>query len=151
ACPKGPLQHLSGIQYYFDQDVRFWRGHTQYLDSAWGLTSIAQHQFWARSRLPEDQYKSILSVDIGIFDRPYKPKDGRPAKTAWECTAQEIAEYAWEQIYDHHDNAFRKRYGDGVVFPQPVAYALDEMLECVPDRDGTKKRNHSPFLVNQTG
>lgn len=151
ACPKGPLQHLSGIQYYFDQDVRFWRGHTQYLDSAWGLTSIAQQQFWARSRDPEDQYKSILSVDIGIFDRPYKPKDGRPAKTAWECTADEIAEYAWEQIYDHHDDAFRKRYGDGVVFPQPVAYALDEMLELEPDRDGTRKRNHSPFLVNQTG
>lgn len=150
ACPKGPLQHLSGIQYYFDQDVRFWRGHTQYLDSAWGLTSIAQHQFWARSRLPEDQYKSILSVDIGIFDRPYQPKDGRPAKTAWECTADEIAEYAWEQIYDHHDNAFRKRYGEEVVFPQPVAYALDETIEFLPDRNGAKKRNHSPFLVNQT-
>lgn len=151
ACPKGPLQHLSGIQYYFDQDVRFWRGHTQYLDSAWGLTSIAQHQFWARSRLPEDQYKSILSVDIGIFDRPYQPRGGGPAKTVWECTAEEIAKYAWEQIRDHHDNAFRQRYGEHVVFPEPVAYALDETLVFLPDRDGAEKRNYSPFLVNQTG
>jgi hypothetical protein len=128
--PDSPLQHLSGIQFYFDQEVRFWRGHTQYLDSAWGLTSIAQPQFWARARTPEDDYRSILSVDIGIFNRKYQPVDGnKPAKAAWQCTADEIAQYAWEQIYDHHDDAFRKRYGDGATFPTPTAYALDATVK----------------------
>jgi hypothetical protein len=148
--PSGPLQHLSGIQFYFDQDVRFWRGHTQYLDSAWGLTSIAQPQFWARQRTPDDDYLSLLSVDIGIFDRPYRPKAGGLAKSAWECTADEIARYTWEQIHAHMDDAFKKKYGPGAIFPTPTAYSLDHALELT-SRNGTIKRNHSTFLVNKTG
>lgn len=141
ACPEGPLQHLSGIQYYFDQEVRFWRGHTQYLDSAWGLTSIAQPQFWAGARRSSHGYRSILSVDIGIFDRAF---DG---KTAWECDADEIARRAWRQIQDHHDDAFTHKYGPDAVFPTPIAYALDAKL--VLDPTGTRQ-NLSPFLVNRT-
>ncbi|HEY5926228.1 MAG TPA: NAD(P)-binding protein, partial [Kofleriaceae bacterium] len=149
--PTGPLQHLSGIQYYFDEEVRFWRGHTQYLDSAWGLTSIAQPQFWARPRTPDDDYWSILSVDIGIFDRLYQPKTpGLPPKMAWNCTAQEIAEYAWEQIIDHHDNAFKEKYGPDAEFPTPCAYALDGTLGFIGNRNGPIGSNGSPFLVNKT-
>jgi hypothetical protein len=151
ATPTGPLQHLSGIQYYFDEEVRFWRGHTQYLDSAWGLTSIAQPQFWARPRTPDDDYWSILSVDIGIFDRAYQPKaPGLGPKTAWECTAQQIAEYAWEQIVDHHDNAFKEKYGPDAEFPTPCAFALDGTLGYIGNRNGTIASNGSPFLVNKT-
>lgn len=141
--PKGPLQHLSGIQYFFDEDVRFWSGHTQYLDSAWGLTSIAQPQFWWRARDAADEYRSILSVDIGIFDRPFE------GKTAWECTAHEIAQRAWTQIEEHHLNAFREKYGPHAVFPHPIAYALDAKLIFQP-RNGHEKTNESPFLVNRT-
>lgn len=153
AKPKGPLQHLSGIQYYFDQDVRFWRGHTQYLDSAWGLTSIAQPQFWNRVRDPNDEYRSILSVDIGIFDRKYVPHGSPPGtegKTAWECTADEIARFTWEQIYGHHDDSFKKRYGPHAKFPEPIAYSLDGTLVFDPTRNSRQKSNSSPFLVNKT-
>jgi hypothetical protein len=149
ASPTGPLQHLSGIQYYFDQEVRFWRGHTQYLDSKWGLTSIAQQQFWSKARTPDDDYWSILSVDIGIFDRAYTPSGGVP-KTAWECTADEIARYAWQQIKDHHDDAFKKKYGPNAVFPEPTAYALDATLGFIGNRNGTLASNSSTFLVNKT-
>lgn len=151
AKPSAPLQHLSGIQYYFDQDLRFWRGHTQYLDSAWGLTSIAQPQFWARARAHDDGYRSILSVDIGIFDRPYTPKGGGTPKTAWECNADEIARHAWEQIVDHHDDAFRKQYGEAAEIPTPIAYAFDGTLTFEGGRRGPLTRNGSPFLVNKTG
>lgn len=143
ACPRGPLQHLSGIQFYFADDVRFWRGHTQYLDSAWGLTSIAQPQFWSRERTPGDQYRSILSIDIGIFDREFE------GRTAWECTAPELAERVWTQIRQHHEAAFRQKYGPSAVFPTPVAYALDAQLE-LEGRDGRIRWNHAPFLVNRT-
>jgi hypothetical protein len=156
ALPDGPLQHLSGIQYYFDHELRFWRGHTQYLDSAWGLTSIAQAQFWARPRNSSDEYRAILSVDIGIFDRPYQPKDAkRTPVTAWECTSVDIAWLAWEQIHDHHITAFKALYGSAAEIPAPIAYSLDGTLVFMTDgqldRDGTLAANGSPFLVNKTG
>ncbi len=140
ADPTGPLQHLSGIQYYFDTDVRFWRGHTQYLDSEWGLTSIAQTQFWAKPREPGDAYRSILSVDIGTWDQAY-----REAGAAWSLDRHTIAELAWAQIEDHHESAYRAKYGDRVTFPRPVAYALDPGIVF-----GEPKRDRTPFLVNRT-
>ncbi|MGE5185790.1 MAG: hypothetical protein ACM31C_27205 [Acidobacteriota bacterium] len=139
--PDGPLQHLSGIQYYFEGDVRFWRGHTQYLDSEWGLTSIAQPQFWARPRQLGDGYRGLLSVDIGSWDREYK------GTTAWAArSADQLAGYGWEQIRAHHETAYRQQYGDRVAFPTPFAYALDYNISFTsPKGDGT------PFLVNRTG
>ncbi|MFN0249076.1 MAG: NAD(P)-binding protein, partial [Kofleriaceae bacterium] len=160
--PKGPLQHLSGIQFFFDQDLRVWRGHTQYLDSAWGLTSVSQPQFWNRLRFPRDQYRSLLSVDIGIFDRVYRPQtpfgEVRPEGIkAWECTAAQLAHFAWEQIESHHDDAMKRRYGPRARLPKPIAYAIDATLsfsdkstQSVP-RDGVVSKNESTFLVNKTG
>ena len=63
---RGPLQHLSGIQYYFDTDVRIWRGHTQYLDSEWGLTSIAQSLF----RLAVGGEQRAVTVTVFAFRSP---------------------------------------------------------------------------------
>jgi len=154
AHPSGPLQHLSGIQYYFDQDLRFWRGHTQYLDSEWGLTSICQPQFWSKVRNASDGYRSILSVDIGAFDRKYKPKDGGKAVMAWECSPEEIAQYAWEQIVEHHLTAFVKQYGEKAQIPVPIAFSIDSQLTF--RKHGRQAHegiveNKSPFLVNKTG
>jgi len=140
-APEGPLQHLSGIQFYFDAPLDFWRGHTQYLDAQWGLTSISQLQFWVRARDSSDGYRGVLSVDIGIWDRKYK------GKCAWECTPDEIAVYAWEQIHDHHDGAFRARYGAERPLPKPIAYAVDANVIFDP----TPKKDLSPFLVNRVG
>ncbi|MEO8551269.1 MAG: hypothetical protein ABI678_14905 [Kofleriaceae bacterium] len=154
AHPDGPLQHLSGIQYYFDQDLRFWRGHTQYLDSEWGLTSICQPQFWSKVRSASDGYRSILSVDLGAFDRKYQPKDGGKAVMAWECSAEEIAHYAWEQIIEHHLTAFQKQYGKDAKIPVPIAFSIDSQLTFEkPSRQGHESivENKSPFLVNKIG
>lgn len=142
AGPAGPLQHLSGIQYYFDVEMSFWRGHTQYLDSEWGLTSIAQPQFWGRRRDGSDAYRGILSVDIGIWDREYN------GKSAWQCSPDEIAELAWAQIVDHHDDAFKERFGDEQHIPRPIAYAIDANLRF---GGGGVEEDATPFLVNRTG
>lgn len=141
--PRGPLQHLSGIQFYFGTDIRFWRGHTQYLDAPWGLTSIAQPQFWLRARGPRDPYRSVLSVDIGIWNQKYR------GLTAWECKPDQLAMYTWEQIRDHHLKAFRAKYGEQADLPQPVAYALDNDL--VLGNQGDARQDATPFLVNRTG
>lgn len=140
--PNGPLQHLSGIQFYFDTDVRFWRGHTQYLDSAWGLTSISQPQFWLRTRTPFDIYRSVLSVDIGIWNEKHK------GLTAWECSPDQLALYTWEQICDHHRTAFKAKYGQQAELPTPIAYALDNDLVLSSGRESC--RDDTPFLVNRT-
>lgn len=157
AHPSGPLQHLSGIQYYFDQDLRFWRGHTQYLDSEWGLTSICQPQFWSKVRNAADGYRSILSVDIGAFDRPYQPKEngkpvGKPVM-AWECSPEEIAHHAWAQILEHHLTAFKKQYGDHAQIPVPIAFSIDAQLTFRKKSVKAHEwiiENRSPFLVNKT-
>ena len=144
-APRGPLQHLSGIQFYFATDVRFWRGHTQYLDSEWGLTSISQPQFWLRSRVPVDTYRSVLSVDIGIWDVPHE------GCTAWECPLDDIAQHVWSQIEAHHWLAFAAAYGESAALPRPVAYALDHDLVTRHGGNSQEKGDLTPFLVNRTG
>lgn len=152
AEPDGPLQHLAGIQFYFDTEVKFWRGHTQYLDSRWGLTSISQPQFWARFRNTTDAYKSVLSVDIGIWNRSYtKPTHASdPKDDAWSLSADQIARLTWAQIRDHHDDAFYAQYGKQAKFPRPIAYALDQNI-AFPENASTPKQNHAAYLVAAVG
>lgn len=149
AAPAGPLQHLSGIQFYFDTSLGFWRGHTQYLDTPWGLTSVAQPQFWLRSRDPLDPFRSILSIDIGIWDKPYVAQGTTNKQIAWDCQFDRLAKFTWQQIKSHHEVAFREKYGPDAQLPRPIGYALDR------DIDQTKKTrsddtDHTPFLVNRT-
>ena len=152
ATPKSPLQHLAGIQFYFDTEVKFWRGHTQYLDSRWGLTSISQPQFWARLRNPTDAYRSLLSVDIGIWNRSYtvRKRASDPHDDAWSLSADQIAKFTWEQIRDHHDDAFYAQYGQQAQFPHPFAYALDQNI-VFPDGPNKPKQNHASYLVAEVG
>jgi hypothetical protein len=151
ARPNGPLQHLAGIQYYFTTEVKFWCGHTQYLDSQWCLTSISQPQFWARSRDMRDRYRSLLSVDIGRWDQPFT-RDARSEQldTAWSLSADRIATLAWAQIRDHLDDAFHAQYGRKARFPRPVVYALDQYL-VIPNEPGKPKQNNAPYLVAEVG
>ncbi len=160
--PDGPMRHMSGIQFYFDTEVKFWRGHTQYLDSEWGLTSIAQTQFWSRPRNANDPYRSIVSVDIGIWDRETKPRpnanhgDATPLSLraqpepaiAGKCDAKRLAKEVWAQIEEHHDEAFSATYGADAQLAYPRAFALDAGLEL--DEHGVV-RNDYLFLVNRVG
>jgi len=157
-----PLRHMSGIQFYFETEVRFWSGHTQYLDSEWGLTSISQPQFWYRKRNTSDFYRSILSVDIGIWDREtvrgQRPvREGRPIRTlaksdepltASTCTPTELAREVWSQIEDHHDESFAATYGDDARVPVPRFFSLDQAL--VFNEEGLDG-NRYPYLVNVAG
>ncbi|MEO8699588.1 MAG: NAD(P)-binding protein [Kofleriaceae bacterium] len=143
AKPDGPLQHLAGIQFYFDTEVNFWRGHTQYLDSTWSLSSIAQPQFWARFRSPNDNFRSLLSVDIG----DWKTDHGVGEPGAWLQTPEKIASLAWTQIRDHHDDAFYEQFGKRARFPRPFAFALDRGIDCT----NAQKLDSTPYLVPKVG
>ena len=147
AVPDGALQHLSGIQYYFDSDISFWAGHTQYLDSQWGLTSIAQPQFWARARDSQDAFRGLLSVDIGTWNVPFG--EGTRSVQAWNAEVDTIATLSWRQIADHHDDAVRFKYGPEASLRSPIAYALDQNLML--DFSDCVVGDKTPFLVNRTG
>ncbi len=146
AQPDLPLQHLSGIQFFFESELQFARGHTVYMDAPWGLSSIAQPQFWARARASYDGYRGLLSVDIGNWYTP-----GKSGRMAWESTADEIAWDVWQQVKD----AYATFTGDSTQrLPEPLFYHLDRNIKF--GRDGGNGRmlpseNCSPFMVNRTG
>lgn len=65
----GPLRHLTGVQYLFDNNVQFGQEHTLYMDSPWRLSSISQAHFWRRRPTGIYGYRGIVSVDIGALHR----------------------------------------------------------------------------------
>ncbi len=155
ATPRGPLRHLSGIQYYFAQELRLWRSHTQYLDAPAGLTAIAQPQFWLDLRNILTGYRSVLSVDIGTWKRP--ERNGRPIPGTsphdrdypWQKSHKDIADLVWRQIGKAHEGDVAQM---GTPLPVPVAYHVDDnlVLHKTGDGDPIVVGNRSPYLVNLT-
>ncbi|WP_437994903.1 NAD(P)-binding protein [Sorangium sp. So ce185] len=140
-----PLQHLTGIQFFFPTDVMVREGHTLYLDSPWRLSSISQPRFWHRRRDITDAYRGLLSVDIGNVYTKGGRTDGAGAgqpqgKTMWESTRNEIAEEVWSQVVATLDPDVRA--------PKPTYYHIDEYLEFDPKTD-RPIRNGAPYLVNR--
>ncbi len=104
----GPLRHLTGVQYLFDNNIQFGQEHTLYMDAPWRLSSISQAHFWRRRPTGVYGYRGIVSVDIGALHRPatvtipskdpgYAPSTTVESK-GWDCTADEIGHTVWEQV-----------------------------------------------------
>ncbi len=104
----GPLRHLTGVQYLFDNNIQFGQEHTLYMDAPWRLSSISQAHFWRRRPTGVYGYRGIVSVDIGALHReadvtiPSTMPGYAPSTTAslkgWKCTADQIAHTVWEQV-----------------------------------------------------
>jgi hypothetical protein len=145
AVNDGPLQHLSGIQYFFKTDVGQSAGHILYLDSSWRLSAISQPRFWSRPRGDFDGYRGILSVDIGNW---YNPSDKleQAGRSAWASTRDEIALDVWRQV---------RSTMKGEI-PEPLAYHLDLNIvfgdPAKPDEPRKlPTRNKTPYLINRPG
>jgi len=137
--PGGIVDHLSGIQYYFKSDVKFVPGHTVFPDSEWGLSAIAQPQFWVRRRGRWDGYLGLISVDIGNWHQ----ESSRTHKTAWQSTKDEIAKEVWRQI--------RETIPPGKPVPDPIIYHLDDNIVFSRGGKGPPERNLTPLVINRTG
>ena len=136
------VQWMNGIQFYLTKDAPLDHGHALHLDSQWALTSVSQHQFWANYDLAahgDGKVGGILSVDISDWNTP-----GLNGKTAKECTREEVAMEAWEQL----------KLSVNVDGQQPLS---DEHLDswfldpdiCAVDNDkGVIDQNKEPLLVN---
>ncbi len=149
---RGPLRHLSGIQYFFNQGLRFWRAHTHYVQAPAGLTAISQPQFWVAPRNLVSGYRGVLSVDIGTWSRPHKNgrpvvrTSPRPEDYGWGRRRHEIATTVWDQISKSHEHDFKTEW---IGAPHPSVYHLDDHLDF--GANDSLAGNKAPFLVNQKG
>jgi len=141
AEPRGVLQHMSGIQYYFRSEIKFLRGHTVYADAEWGLSSVFQPQFWTTRRGWWDGYRGVLSVDICDWHTPSR----HTGKSAWESEEWEIAEEVWRQI--------TVTVPDRVTLAQPILYHLDDNILFEREVNGRKlpSGNRTRMLINLKG
>ncbi len=154
--PSGAFRHLSGIQYYFESDVPFVEGHTDYPDSEWALSSISQPQFWASRRGWWSGYRGVLSVDIG----DWHAKSSETGRSAWNSTKREIAEEVWRQI-----KVTKEPNGEAV--PEPILYHIDGCIDfgragrrgkrglqrqvSAVDETLLPSFNDDPYLITKTG
>ncbi len=137
AHPDGPLQHFSGIQYYLEQDHSLVRGHTYFANSPWGVTSISQAQFRVHRPDWRQQYRGILSVDIGsCYDR------GRlGAPSVWGSTPEQVAREIWGQMNDAIGIEEQK-------LPDPLWYHIDDDLRFDDAKPGVD-HNRTPYLLSR--
>ena len=144
--PAGPLRHLSGVQYFFAQPMRFFAAHTQFLDAPSGLTAVAQPQFWLNPQAFATGFRGVLSVDIGIWGKvPGAADDGW---FAWGKTRRELAQRVWAQIAEGHAGDYP---GPWPRLPLPTAYRVDENLVFSAAPPHRLEDDRAPFLVNETG
>ncbi|MBO0853655.1 MAG: FAD-dependent oxidoreductase [Nocardia sp.] len=136
------VNQMSGIQFYLRRPTSIARGHTAYVDSPWSLTSIAQNQFWSRTRLSEfgdGTVADCLSVDVSDWNTP----GIRYGKPAVECTHDEIAREVWAQLCAHLEGDEAPREAD------LVSWFLDPGVAW----DAARRRNTNadPLLINTVG
>ena len=128
--PAGPLRHMIGVQYYFDEDLSWFDGHIYFPNSAWGISGISQIRFWQDRPDWEHGYRGILSV---IFSMTI---NGKPNTEAWKSSKEKIAEKVWSQIK-----------ADLPDLPDPMHWHVDGNLEFEKDGSGVSG-NKSPYLIN---
>jgi hypothetical protein len=117
-----PLRDLSGIQFFFDKEVRVGLGHTFYRDAAWGLSSISQLAYWRERVSPRSAFLGQLSVDIGHWYGS-SFRNGAYVPPAWRSARQFIAEETWAQIKE----GLKADLAENIV--PPAYYHLDEAIE----------------------
>ncbi|MFI5781349.1 FAD-dependent oxidoreductase [Nocardia sp. NPDC051570] len=133
---------MSGIQFYLRRPTAIARGHTAYIDSPWSLTSIAQNQFWSRTKLSgfgDGSVQDCLSVDISDWNTPGIVY-GKPAT---ECTHDEIAREVWAQLQAHLE-------GPAALHDEDLhSWFLDSGIGW--DAAARRNTNADPLLINTAG
>ena len=96
---------MNGLMFYLRQRVDVTKGHVNYVDSGWGITSISEEQFWKRSLTTygDGTAKDCLSSILSDWSTP----GNFNGKAARDCTPEEIAREAWAQIKAHLNDTSR--------------------------------------------
>ncbi|HET6878725.1 MAG TPA: FAD-dependent oxidoreductase [Pirellulales bacterium] len=134
---------MNGIQFYLNCDVPLDQGHAIYLDSAWALTSISQHQFWPRVDLKQygdGTVCGILSVDVSDW---LTPGDQVVFLPAHQCNAGQIKDEVWAQLKAHLNRPGQTVLSDANL----VDWHLDPDI-TFPRNTPANDANREPLLVN---
>lgn len=134
---------MNGVQFYLNAELPLDHGHAIYLDSAWALTSISQHQFWDGVDLSgygDGTVRGILSVDVSDW---LAPGDQVVQLPAHQCTAQQIKDEVWAQLKAHLNRPGQIILDDAHL----VAWNLDPDIQF-PRNQPVNDNNREPLLVN---
>lgn len=132
---------MTGIQFFFSEDVSPGPAHSMYFDSPWAVTSIAQQDFWKKGLLAEygdGLIKGVLSVDVSDWNTP-GILFGKPAR---ECSAEEIKAEVLAQIKQHLDPKLAAKMDQSLV-----TWFLDPGIKFHTNGPNS---NEEPLLVNTT-
>lgn len=132
---------MNGLMFYLRKRVDVTKGHVNYVDSGWGITSISQAQFWKRSLTDygDGSVKDCLSAILSDWSTP----GNFNGKSARDCTPAEIAQEAWTQIKAHLNDT-------GHVLDDAMLHSwfLDP---AIIDSGTPNVRNDEPLFIQDPG
>jgi uncharacterized protein with NAD-binding domain and iron-sulfur cluster len=96
---------MNGLMFFLKERVDVTKGHVNYVDSGWGITSISEAQFWKRdlTTYGDGTVKDCLSAILSDWSTP----GNFNGKSARDCVPEEIAREAWAQIKAHLNDTGR--------------------------------------------
>jgi uncharacterized protein with NAD-binding domain and iron-sulfur cluster len=132
---------MNGLMFYLKERVDVTKGHVNYVDSGWAITSISEEQFWKRSLTTygDGTAKDCMSAIISDWTTP----GNFNGKSARGCVPEEIAKEAWAQIKAHLNDT------DTVVDDDIVhSWFLDP---AIIDPGTPNVRNDEPLFIQDPG
>ncbi|WP_231123173.1 FAD-dependent oxidoreductase [Mycobacterium asiaticum] len=132
---------MNGLMFYLRERVDVTKGHVNYVDSGWGITSISEEQFWKRSLTTygDGTVKDCLSAILSDWSTP----GNFNGKSAKQCTPAEIAAEAWAQIKAHLNDTGHV-LDDGMLH----SWFLDP---AIIDSGTPNVRNDEPLFIQDPG
>ncbi|KUI30524.1 twin-arginine translocation pathway signal protein [Mycobacterium sp. IS-1496] len=132
---------MNGLMFYLRERVDVTKGHVNYVDSGWAITSISEAQFWKRSlsSYGDGTVKDCLSAIISDWTTPGNVN----RRSARDCTPEEIAREAWAQIKAHLNDT------DTVLTDDMLhSWFLDP---AIIDSGTPQVRNDEPLFIQDPG
>jgi uncharacterized protein with NAD-binding domain and iron-sulfur cluster len=132
---------MNGLMFYLKDRVDVTKGHVNYVDSGWAITSISEAQFWKKSLTSygDGAVKDCLSAIISDWTTP----GNFNGKSARDCKPDEIAREAWAQIKAHLNDT-DKVVDDAMVH----SWFLDP---AIIDSGTPNVRNDEPLFIQDPG
>jgi uncharacterized protein with NAD-binding domain and iron-sulfur cluster len=132
---------MNGLMFFLKKRVDVTKGHVNYVDSGWAITSISEEQFWKKSLTSygDGTVKECLSAIISDWTTP----GNFNRKSARDCTPQEIAKEAWTQIKAHLNDT-DKVLEDALLH----SWFLDP---AIIDSGTPNVRNDEPLFIQDPG
>jgi len=132
---------MNGLMFYLKERVDVTKGHVNYVDSGWAITSISEAQFWKKpmTSYGDGTVKDCLSAIISDWSTP----GNFNGKAARDCAPPEIAKEAWAQIKAHLNDT------DKVVDDSMLhSWFLDP---AIIDPGTPNVRNDEPLFIQDPG